>query len=152
MRLTAWAAVNGPSTDAWLREGAWSGTTGDLPLNTALPIGVGIDKSPDGELGAVAIAQRQGDRVVVRAQVFAPESATGMASTEAMRARLRGLRSEYPLAQSRDEKIKRSLPGLAYAFDRYAFGESAEMLDSDGLNMVDLPMTAAVMGPPSTRA
>lgn len=138
--------------DTWLREGAWSSTKGDLPLNTALPLGVGIDKSPDGELGAVAIAQRQGDRVVVRAQLFAPESATGMASTEAMRVRLRDLRIEYPLPQARDEKTKRSLPGPAYAFDRQAFGESAEMLEQDGLNMVDVPMTASVMGPPSTLA
>ncbi len=132
--------------DTWLREGAWSRAKGDLPLNAALPIGVGIDKSPDGELGAVAVAQRQGDRIVVRAQLFAPESATGMASTEAMRGRLRELRAEYPLPQAQDEKTRRPLAGPAYAFDRYAFGESAEMLDSDGLNMVDLPMTASVMG------
>jgi phage terminase large subunit-like protein len=136
--------------DTWLREGAWSATRGDLPLNVALPIGVGIDRSPDGELGAVAVAQRQGDRVVVRSQVFAPESATGMASAEAMRVRLRDLRVEFPLAQSRDEKTKRALAGPAYAFDRLAFGESAEMLEQDGLAMVDVPMTAAVMGPPST--
>jgi len=138
--------------DTWLREGAWSATLGDLPLNVALPIGVGIDKSPDGELGAVAIAQRQGDRVVVRAQLFAPESATGMASTEAMRLRLRELRAEYPVPQARDEKTKRPLAGPAYAFDRIAFGQSAEMLEQDGLNMVDVPMTAAVMAPPSTLA
>ena len=69
--------------DSWLRDGAWAACQGDLPLNAALPIGVGIDKSPDGSLGAIATAQRQGDRVVVRARLFAPESATGMASTEA---------------------------------------------------------------------
>jgi phage terminase large subunit-like protein len=138
--------------DTWLREGAWAASEGDLPLNVALPIGVGIDKSPDGELGAIAIAQRQGDRVVVRAQLFPAESATGMASTEAMRMRLRELRAEYPLPQARDEKTKRSLPGPAFAFDRAAFGQSAEMLEQDGLNMVDVPMTAAVMGPPSTLA
>lgn len=138
--------------DTWLREGAWRATAGDLPLNVALPIGVGIDRSPDGSLGAVAVAQRQGDRVVVRAQVFAPESATGMASAEAMRVRLRDLRLEFPLAQSRDEKTKRALAGPAFAFDRLAFGESAEILEADGLAMVDVPMTAAVMGPPSTLA
>ncbi len=137
--------------DTWLREGAWSSTKGDLALDVALPIGVGIDRSPDGELGAIVVAQRQGDRVVVRSQVFAPESATGMASTEAMRGHLRALRAEYPLAQSRDEKTKRALAGPAYAFDRLAFGESAEMLEQDGLAMVDVPMTAAVMGPPSTQ-
>jgi phage terminase large subunit-like protein len=36
--------------DAWLRDGAWRDTTGDLPLNAALPIGVGIDKNTDRNL------------------------------------------------------------------------------------------------------
>ena len=50
------------------------------------------------------------------------------------------------------ERTKRALPGPAFAFDRQGFGESAEMLGHDGLNMVEVPMTAAVMGPPSTLA
>lgn len=138
--------------EAWLPDGKWAGCVGDVPLNVALPIGVGIDKSPDGEQGAIAVAQRQGDRVVVTLQLFAPESATGMASTEAMRQRARALRAEFPLPMTRDEKTKRAIPGPAFGFDRYAFGESAEMLEGDGLNMVDAPMTAAVMGPPTTLA
>jgi phage terminase large subunit-like protein len=137
--------------DTWLRDGAWGSTVGSQPLNVALPIGVGIDKSPDGELGAVVVAQRQGDRVVVRSQLFAAESATGMASTEAMREFLRKLRVEYPKPQAYDDR-KRPLLGPAYAFDRIAFGQSAEMLEQDGLNMVDVPMTASVIGPPSTLA
>lgn len=138
--------------DTWLREGAWRDTTGDLALDVALPVGVGIDRSPDGTLGAIVVAQRQGERVVVRAQVFGPESATGLASAEAMRQRLRDLRAEFPLAQARDERTKRALPGPAFAYDRAAFAESAEMLAHDGLNMVEVPMTTAVMGPPSTLA
>jgi phage terminase large subunit-like protein len=136
--------------DTWLRGGAWGACLGDLPLNVALPVGVGIDRSPDGEHAAIVVAQRQGDRVVVRSQVFAPESATGIVSTEAMRVRLRELRAEYPLPQTADEKTHRPIPGPAFGFDRVAFGESAEMLEQDGLNMVDVPMTASIMAPPST--
>ena len=136
--------------DAWLREGAWAACKGDLPLNVALPIGVGIDRSPDGQHAAIVVAQRQGDRVVTRSQVFAPESATGIVSTEAMRVALRDLRAIYPLPMTADEKTRRAIPGPAFAFDRHAFGESAEMLEQDGLNMVDVPMTANVMAPPST--
>jgi phage terminase large subunit-like protein len=136
--------------DTWLRPGAWIATVGDLPLNVALPVGVGIDRSPDGEHAAIVVAQRQGDRVVVRSEVFAPESATGVVSTEAMRARLREIRATYPLPQTVDEKSKRPLAGPAFAFDRVAFGESATMLEQDGLNMVDVAMTASVMAPPST--
>ena len=136
--------------DTWLRGGAWGACLGDLPLNVALPIGVGIDRSPDGEHAAIVVAQRQGDRVVVRSQVFAAESATGVVSTEAMRVRLRELRAEYPLPMAADEKTHRAILGPAFGFDRVAFGESAEMLEQDGLNMVDVPMTAATMAPPST--
>lgn len=136
--------------DTWLRPGSWSDTVGDLPLNVALPIGVGIDRSPDGSLAAIVVAQRQGDRVVVRSRVFPAESATGIVSTEAMRVYLRELRVEYPLPQTADDKTKVAIPGPAFAFDRVAFGESAEMLEQDGLNMVDVPMTAAIMAPPST--
>jgi phage terminase large subunit-like protein len=136
--------------DTWLRGGAWGACLGDLPLNVALPVGVGIDRSPDGEHAAITVAQKQGDRVVVRSQVFAPESATGIVSTEAMRVRLREFRAEFPLPMTADEKTHRAIPGPAFGFDRVAFGESAEMLEQDGLNMVDVPMTASIMAPPST--
>ena len=137
--------------DSWLKQGTW-GDPSDLPLNVALPVGVGIDRSPDGERAAIVTAQKQGDRVVVRSQVFSPEGATGLVSTEAMRMTLRELRMTYPLPQTSDDKTHAAIPGPAFAFDRVAFGESAEMLEADGLNMVDVPMTAAVMAPPSTLA
>ncbi len=133
----------------WLPDGKWAGGISDVPLNVALPVGVGIDKSPTGDVGAIVVAQRQGDRVVVRFEIFAPEAATGMASTEAMRQRLRELRAEYPSPMTKDDKTRRLLPGPAYGFDRQAFDESAEMLDADGLNMVQLPLTASIMAPPS---
>lgn len=136
--------------DTWLRPGAWTDCKGDLPLNVALPVGVGIDRSPDGKSAAIVVAQRQGDRVVVRAWVFGPESATDIVSAEALRQTCRELRATYPLPMTQDEKTKRRIPGPAFGFDRYAFGESAETLESDGMNMVEVPMSAAVMGPPST--
>ena len=134
---------------AWLRPGAWGDCKGDLPLNVALPVGVGIDRSPDGEHGAIVIAQRQGDKVVVRAQVFAPDPATGIVSTRAMRERATKLRAEYPVAQVADPKTKRPIPGPAFGLDRTSLGEMADDLAEDGLNVVDVPMTAAHMAPPS---
>jgi phage terminase large subunit-like protein len=134
--------------DAWLRPGAW-GEPNDLPLNVALPVGVGIDRSPDGEHAAIGVAQRQGDRVVVRSQLFAPESATGLVSSEALRVRAREIRAEYPLAQMADPKTKRAIAGPAFGLDRASLGETADILGEDGLNIVDVSMTAAVMGPPS---
>lgn len=133
----------------WLRPGAWSDCRGDLPLNVSLPVGVGIDRSPDGEHGAVVVAQLQGDRVVVRAQAFAPDPATGIVSTRAMRQRANAIRAEYPLAQVADPKTKRPLPGPAFGLDRTSLGEMADGMTDDGLNVVDVPMTAAHMAPPT---
>ena len=135
--------------DTWLRPGAWGDCKGDQPLNVALPVGVGIDRSPDGEHGAIVVAQRQGDRVVVRAEAFSPEAATGIVSTAAMRARLRDIRAEYPLAQVADPKTRRPIPGPAFALDRTSLGEMADALVEDGLNVVDVSMTAAHMAPPT---
>jgi phage terminase large subunit-like protein len=137
---------------AWLRPGAFAECKCDLALTVELPIGVGIDRSPDGELAAIAVAQKQGDRFVVRSLAFPAESATGIVSMEAMRLAARGLRTTYPLPQTADEKTKRPIAGPAFAFDRHAFRESAEILEQDGLNMVDMPMTANIMAPPTTLA
>jgi Phage terminase-like protein, large subunit len=134
---------------AWLRAGAWGDCKGELPLNVALPVGVGIDRSPDGEHAAIVIAQRQGDKVVVRSEVFAPESATGIVSTKSMRARLGELRAEFPRPAVADPKTKRPIPGPAFAIDRASLGEMADTLSEDGFNVVDLTMTAAHMAPPS---
>jgi phage terminase large subunit-like protein len=138
------------TSETWLKPGGWGKCGGDLPLNVALPIGVGIDRSPNGELAAIVVAQKQGDRVVTRSRTFPAESATGIVSTEAMREVCRDLRATYPLPQMADDKTKSPIPGPAFAFDRVPFGESADMLAGEGLNMVEMSMTPAVMAPPST--
>ncbi len=67
-----------------------------------------------------------------------------------MRQVCRELRATYPLPQTTDDKTKRPIPGPAFGFDRIPFGESADMLAGEGLNMVEMSMTPAVMAPPST--
>ena len=130
--------------EGWLEPGVFARGRQDVPLSAALPVGVGIDRSPTGDVAAIVVAQKQGDRVVVRSQLFPAAPVTGLASSEAMRLRLRDLRGAYPLPQVRDAGNHRPIPGPAFAFDRYAFSESAEMLEQDGLNMVDFPMTGAI--------
>ena len=136
--------------DQWLPEGAWAKCLSSLTLDPTLPIGVGIDKGQTGDLSAVVIVQRQGESLVVRSRVFPPNAATGHVNTEAIRQHLRDLREAYPLPAMRDDKTHRPVPGPAFAYDRWAFSESAETLDDEGLNMVDFPQYAATMGPAST--
>ncbi len=138
----------------------------DAPAASATPIrttrstastqrsrsGVGIDKGQTSDLSAIVVAQRQGDRVVVRSRVFPPHPATGRVNTESMRVYLRDLRGRFPVPQARDEKTGRALQGPAFAYDRWAFSESAETLEQEGLAMVDFPQNATTMGPASTQA
>ena len=137
--------------DTWLKSGTWAATISDLALDVAYPIGVGIDRSPDGEQIGVVVAQKRGERVVTRGQLFDPES-TGMASTEAVRVACRELRLTYPLPQTAEEKTRRPIPGPAFGFDPASLPDFADALNQEGLNMVEMGMTAAVMAPPSMMA
>lgn len=141
--------------ETWLPDGAWAelgvGDHGDDPwhgLDESLPIGVGIEKAATSDAAAVVAAQRQGDRVVVRAAHFKPVL-QGRVSIEEMRQTCRELRQRFPRPMVRDPKTHVSLAGPAFAFD-YPFTESAEMLEQDGLNMVTFAQTATTMGPAST--
>lgn len=138
------------ASESWLPDGAWAACVDDLPLNPELPVGVGIVKAQHSDHAAVVVAQRQGDRVVVRWKPFSPEAITGRVSSEAMREHLRELRARYPVAMVRDQKTRRLLPGPAFAYDRVQFAENAEILEQEGLDMVETNQTAATMAPPST--
>lgn len=144
---------------SWLPAGAWSALAEGAPdaddpwhgLDSALPVGVGIEKSATSDAAAIAVSQRQGERVVIRVQHFAA-GATGAVSLEAMRVALRELRGRFEVPQARDPKTQRPHPGPAFAFDRWAFAESAIDLEAEGLNMVEFPQTASALGPASTQA
>lgn len=136
--------------DAWLAEGMWERCAGESLLNPLLPIGVGIYKTAASDVAAIATAQRQGDSIAVGVKHFRATGANERVDTEAMRAHLRSLRRFYPLPAMRDAKTRMPVPGPAYAFDKWAFSESAEALEQQGLNMIDFPQYASTMGPATT--
>ena len=95
------------------------------------------------------------DRLVVRCRRWANPYPVGHAlreqwrvNTEEVRALLRVLRGQYPQAMAGRDKKPR-MPGPAYAYDPWHFRESAETLEGEGLNMVEVPQNASRMGPAS---
>jgi phage terminase large subunit-like protein len=137
----------------WLPVESWAlGIAPDVPLNVALPVGVGVFKTAASDAASIAVAQKQGERVVLTVRTFGAEAETGRVSTEEMRIYLRELRGRFPLPQMTDVRSKRPIPGPAIAFERWSFAESAGELDQEGLNMVDFPQVAGSMGPASTQA
>jgi phage terminase large subunit-like protein len=94
------------------------------------------------------------DRVVVRSKRWSNPYPPGHAlrehwrvNTEEVRGHVRGLRERYPVAMAKRDK--RTMPGPAVGYDPWHFRESAEMLEEEGLNMVEFPQNAARMGPAS---
>lgn len=140
------------SEEAWLPEGAWAGDFGPVMFDPEQPLGVGIFKTHDSAFAAIARAQRQGERVVTDIRWYTPTEATGRVDNEAMRVYLRTLRAEFPSPATFDPRTLVRQRGPAFAFDRWAFSESADTLDQQGLNMVDFPQYASTMGPASTQA
>lgn len=137
--------------EAWLPEGAFVACREEgIALNPDLPVGVGVFKTAQSDGASIAVAQRQGSRVMLTCTTFARESATGRVSAEAMRLHLLALSDRFPRPQMADPKTKAPLPGPAIAFNRVQFTESAEALDQEGLNMVEFPQIASTMAPAST--
>jgi phage terminase large subunit-like protein len=161
--------------DAWLEGSLWDLCEDDKgpdgkhlqPPTPALPAGVFVDMGQVYDSTARVLAQRQpcrhtwhvpedcpGDVVVVRGRRWSNPYPPGhqlrdawRVNTEDVRADLRELHSAYPVPMAlRDKRIA---PGPAFGYDPWQFRESAEMLEDDGLNMVEVPQNAARMGPAS---
>jgi phage terminase large subunit-like protein len=145
--------------EAWLPEGSWAKLAEGSPdpddpwhgLDSSLPCGVGIERSPTQTSAAVVVAQRGADgRLTVRAKHFRAEAVTGTVSVVAMREACRLIRARFPAPMVKDPKTRVNLAGPAFAYDPAGWGESAEQLAGEGLNMVTFAQTAATMAPAST--
>lgn len=127
-------------------------------LDSALPVGVGIDMGQTYDSVGVTVAQHQGDRCVVVSRGWQnpypanhPLYTTWRVNQEHVRQYLRELRQQFPAAMASEEQYGRTipLPGPAFAYDPWHFSESAATLTQDGLNMVEFHQYASKMVPAS---
>lgn len=154
--------------DAWIEASTWdAGKDESIQPTAALPAAAAIDMGEVYDATGRVLAQRQpcphtrhkpdecpGDIVVVRPRRWSNPYPAGhqlrsawRVSTEEVREDLRELYGLYPVPMAkRDERI---VPGPAFGYDPWHFRESAEMLEDDGLNMVEFPQFASRMGPAS---
>jgi phage terminase large subunit-like protein len=163
------------SEDAWVEASVWDACADELteegkPAHEptpALPCGVAVDMGQVYDSTGRVLAQRQpcwhpdhapdacpGDVVVVRARRWANPYPPGhelrdswRVNTEEVRADLRELREAYPVAMAKRDK--RTMPGPAFGYDPWHFRESAELLEDEGLHMIEFPQNASRMGPAS---
>lgn len=150
-RLNQWTAT----AEAWLPFGAWDACTApELDLDPALPLRVAVDVALRNDSTAVVCAQAQGERIVLRAKVWEnpyPDGHTLHDSWELnifeVEDHLRTLRARFPIPTT--EIDGRVLPGPEFAYDPAYFQRSAQVLEGDGLAMVEFPQHDARMIPAS---
>ncbi len=157
-RLNQWTAT----ADAWLPFGAWDACRSDLELDPGLPLRVAIDMALRNDSAAVVAAQRRqvavGDETrdvtVVRAKVWEnpfpendPRHGEWSFNIFEIEEHLRGLRAAFPVpATEIDDAI---MPGPEFAYDPAFFERSAQVLEGDGLAMVQYPQHDSRMVPAS---
>jgi phage terminase large subunit-like protein len=152
-RLNEWTQAE----ELWLPAGAWeAGYEPDLELDPRLPVSVGIDLALTHDTTAVVAAQRQGDRIVLRAQFWANPFPPGHSQHDdweldvrQVMGLLRELRATYPASATRIDGRIRS--GPAFCYDPWGFREAANVLADEGLAMIEVPQTNERLGP-ATRA
>lgn len=150
-RLNEWVSAE----RFWLPTGGWAACKApDLGLSPKLPLGVGIDIGISHDYAAVVCAQLDtaADRVVVRASFWAnPYPARHSLhdgwrlDIEEVRDHLRQLRKTYPTPTVQIDD--RWVAGPAFYYDPWSFRESAQLLEDEGLAMIEVPQSDARMVP-----
>jgi phage terminase large subunit-like protein len=140
---------------AWLPFGAWDACKDtDLDLDPEIPAHVAVDMALYEDTCAVVVAQKQGERTVIRAKVWAnpyPDSHSlhdlWRHNPDEVANYLRELYRRFPVAAAAvdDEPVA----GPAFYYDPAYFRDKAAELMGEGLNMVEFPQHDSRMVPAS---
>ncbi len=152
-RLNQWTQAD----ELWLPAGAWEACRDDeLGLDPKLPLAVGIDLALTHDTTAVVAAQRQGERIVLRAHFWANPFPPGHSAHDdweldvrSVMAFLRTTRADFATPAARIDGRTRA--GPAFCYDPWGFREAATILWDEGLAMIEVPQTNERLGP-ATRA
>lgn len=120
------------SDECWLPSGAWESCKGEVVIDPARPVHVGIDFAIKHDSVAVVVAQRQdGGRIAVTSKVWNPDGDT----------------IDVVAVENHLRKLHRDLRVEAFAYDPAYFVRSAEVLLDEGLPMAEFSQGAASMVP-----
>lgn len=136
--------------DPWMPLTVWEACEGDAVFRADLRTYAAIRIAHDHRAAAVAIAQRQEDRVALRVRMFpqGPLAEGEYVPASALEDHLRNLRRRYPapvVAAYRTSpggrERTRAMPGPEFAYHGSFFEGSAQTLRQERLVMVDVPST-----------
>lgn len=143
------------SAQAWLPFGAWDACAEPgLALDPTLPIRAAVDLALYNDSTAVVLAQKQGDRTVLRARIWENPYPEGHVLHDAWELNifeveryLLELREQFPAPAT--EIDGRLMPGPEFTYDPAYFARSAQLLEGQGLAMVKYPQHDSYMIPAS---
>lgn len=143
--------------EIWEAASLWDGLVGDVELDPALPLYVGIDVGLRNDSAAVVWFQKIGDRIVQNQKIWEnpfaredPRHNEWKYEPTLAEELCRELAEAFPECAEEDED-EGPLYGPAFYYDPHFFSRSALMLEGDGLNMVEFPQTDSRMVPASQR-
>ena len=146
--LNQWTAAE----ELWLPAGAWEDQRATFALDRKLPVAVGIDPAYSDDTFAVVVAQKRDEDIYLRARFFMNPYPVGhsqrsewIVDHEEVRGYLRDLAREFPVPATKIDG--RTISGPAFIYDPSSFTESAQILEEEGLAMIEFPQTDARMLP-----
>ena len=143
--------------EIWIPYGVWDACQSDLELDLTLPLYVGIDIAKNIDSSALTCVQRQGERFVVRATIWANPYPSGHSLHDSWRMNNHDVmelcRQLYETYRAAACQIERSImPGPCFGYDPWRFREEADVLTGQGLAMVEFPQNDSRMVPASQAA
>lgn len=141
------------SDEIWEAAEYWDDLDDIQALDPTLPLYVGIDIGRRYDTCAVIATQWDGTKLGVLSKFWVnpykrsdPRYTKWTVTIAEVEAHLRSLYNDFPEPAVVDEDGYRE-PGPAFLYDPHFFVRSAELLEGDGLNMVEFPQSDSKMVP-----
>lgn len=140
------------SMEGWMPDEEWRACAGEALLRADEPVYACVRVAHDNRTAAVASAQRQGERVVLRLRTFAAVEGEYVAAA-AIEKHVRDLHVRYPARVIAEVTIrggrttKRASPGPEVVCHGAFFEPSRQRLAGEGVVMLDVPSTPERLGP-----
>jgi phage terminase large subunit-like protein len=132
LHLNQWTETE----DAWIKPHEWDSCSGTPEFVSNEPAWVGVDVGIRRDSAAIVWAQWHGDKLHVGQQILVPDEQAANFGVADVRAAVAAA------SQSLGKTME-------VAFDPWSFRESAEMLQEQGVPMVEFPQNSSRMSPAS---
>lgn len=148
--------VDGVAEDAWLDADDWDACADDMPLSPREPAYASVRVARDYRSAAVALAQRQGEDVVLRCRTWEADDLAGGEPIDLadIEAHLIGLRRTFPARVIADVQYRPGgkahrlpRPGPEVTYHGSYFERSRQSLEQAGVVMVQVPDSPAAIAP-----